>query len=195
MRLLNQEFDHTLDTENFDLAIVQGIPGFYHRFGYSYALPLENHINMPLHVLPEAQEKDEYSFRLARVEDIPYLLQEDQIYRDHFSLSTFRDKANWTYLLTAGLNTEYGSEFWIMEHRNHPKVYCRIPKQGFGRGLILSEISEHITYAALRRLLSFCKKLANERGKPYIRLNLHHDSTASKMAIAMGAEQGKTYAW
>lgn len=195
MRILNKEFDKTLDTEKFDLAVIQGIPGFYHRFGYYYSLPLENHINLPLHLIPEVQEKDKYSFHLASVEDIPYLLQEDQIYREHFSISTFRDKANWRYLLTDSLKTEYGSEYWIMEHRDNQKFYCRIPRHGFGSGLILSEISDSITYEALRHLLFFSKKLANERNKPYIRLNLHQDSTASKMAISMGAEHGKTYAW
>ena len=196
MRTLNREFDKTLDEEKFDLAVIQGIPGFYHQFGYHYAIPLENHINMPLHLILETQEKDNYSFRLARVEDIPYLLQADQTYREHFSLSTFRDKANWKYLLTDSLNTEYGSEYWIMEHRDKPsQFYFRIPRHGFGSGLILSEISENITYEALWYLLSFCKKHAIERKKPYLRLNLHHDSTASKMAISMGAEQGKTYAW
>jgi predicted N-acetyltransferase YhbS len=196
MRILNNEFDKTLDEEEYDLAVIQGIPGFYHRFGYHYAIPLENHINMPLHLISEEQEKDNYSFRLALVKDIPYLLQADQTYREHFSLSTFRDKANWKYLLTDSLNTEYGSEFWIMEHRDKSaQFYCRIPRHGFGSGLILSEISENITYEAFRYLLSFCKKQALERKKPYIRLNLHHDSTASKMAISMGAEQGKTYAW
>jgi predicted N-acetyltransferase YhbS len=195
MRILNKEFDETLDTEKFDLAVIQGIPGFYHRFGYYYSLPLENHINMPLHLIPEEQEKNKYSFHLASVEDTPYLLQQDQIYREHFSISTFRDKANWKYLLTDSLKTEYGSEYWIMEHRDNPKFYCRIPKHGFGSGLILSEISDTITYEALGHLLFFCKKLANERNKPYIRLNLHQDSRASKMAVSMGAEQGKTYAW
>jgi hypothetical protein len=196
MRTLNKEFDKTLDTEKFDLAVIQGIPGFYHRFGYYYSLPLENHINMPLHLVPEEQDKDAYSFRLASVEDIPYLLQEDQIYRKHFSISTFRDNANWKYLLTDSLNTEYGSEYWIMEHRNKlEQIYFRIPRHGFGTGLILSEISESITYEALGYLLFFCKKLANKRNKPYIRFNLHHDSTASLMAKSMGADQGKTYAW
>jgi predicted acetyltransferase len=196
MRTLNREFDKTLDEAKFDIAVIQGIPGFYHQFGYHYAIPLENHINMPLHLISEKQEKDNYSFRLASVEDIPYLLQADQTYREHFSLSTFRDKANWKYLLTDSLNTEYGSEYWIMEHRDKSsQFYFRIPRHGFGSGLILSEISENITYKALSYLFSFCKKHAIERKKPYIRLNLHHDSTASKMAISMGAEQGKTYAW
>jgi predicted acetyltransferase len=52
MRTLNREFDKTLDEEKFDLAVIQGIPGFYHQFGYHYAIPLENHINMPLHISP-----------------------------------------------------------------------------------------------------------------------------------------------
>ncbi len=196
IRILNNEFDETLDEEKFDLAVIQGIPGFYHRFGYHYSIPLENHINMPLHLISEEKEKDTYSFHLASVEDIPYLLQEDQTYRERFSLSTFRDNANWKYLLTDSLNTEYGSEYWIMEHRDKSEqFYFRIPRQGFGSGLILSEISESITYEALRHLLSFCKKLAIERNKPYIRLNLHQDSTTSKMAVSMGADQGKTYAW
>jgi predicted N-acetyltransferase YhbS len=196
MRILNTEFDKTLDDEQFDLAVIQGIPGFYHRFGYHYVIPLENHINMPLHLIPEEEEKENYSFRRISVEDIPYLLQEDQTYRDHFSLSTFRDDANWKYLLTDSLTTDYRSDYWMMEHRNNSaQYYCRIPRHGFGSGLILSEISENITYEALRRLLSFLKQLALERNKPYIRLNLHHDSTASTMAISMGAQQGKTYAW
>ena len=34
MRILNKEFDKTLEEEKFDLAVIQGIPGFYHQFGY-----------------------------------------------------------------------------------------------------------------------------------------------------------------
>jgi predicted N-acetyltransferase YhbS len=195
MRRLIEEFEKTLDAEQFDLAVIQGIPGFYHRFGYYYALPLENHINLPLHIIPEAPEKDAYAFRRAGVVDIPFLLREDHSYRDHFSIATVRDDENWRYLLTDNLDTEYGSDFWIMDHQGSPHVYCRIPKQGFGSGLILSEVSEHITYEALRHLLVFCKQLAEARKKPYIRLNLHPASTAGKMAVSMGAEQGKTYAW
>ena len=196
MRTLNKEFDSTLDEEKFDLAVIQGIPGFYHRFGYHYAIPLENHINLPLHLIPKKQERSEYSFRPASIEDIPYLLQEDQIYRESLSLSVCRDTANWTYLLTESVNTEYGSEYWIMEHQDATRrFYCRIPKQGFGTGLILSEISENITYDAFHELLVFCRTLAVERKKPYIRFNLPTHATASRFTLSMGAHHEKCYAW
>ena len=196
MRILNREFDKTLEEERFDLAVIQGIPGFYHQFGYSYSIPLENHINLPLHVIPEKQEQDVHTFRLACEKDIPYLMQEDESYRTYFSLSSFRDEAHWKYLLTESLKTEYGSEYWILEHKENTETfYCRIPGHGFGTGLIVSEISENITFDALSSLFSFCKQKAIERKKPYIRLNLHNDSIAGRMAISMGTKQGTPYAW
>ena len=196
MRLLNQEFDKTLEEESYDLAVIQGIPGFYQQFGYSYAVPLENHINLPLHVIPSKRQQDGYTFRLAGEEDIPYLMKDDASYRASLSLSSFRDEAHWRYLLNESQKTEYGSEFWIMEHKETAeRYYCRIPGQGFGTGLIVSEISEDITFDALSSLFSFCKQQAEEKQKPIIRLNLPNDSVAGRAAISMGAKEGTPYAW
>ncbi|QTA91727.1 GNAT family N-acetyltransferase [Desulfonema magnum] len=196
MRILNKEFDKTLAAEKFDLAVIQGIPGFYHNFGYHYAVAMENHINMPLHIIPDEQDKDGYTFRIAGLKDIPYLMEEDESYRKFFSVSAFRDEANWKYLFGQSLKTEYGSEFWIMENKDKCEKFCfRIPQEGFGKGLIISEISAYITYDALIRLFTFCKHKAAERNKPYIRLNLHNESMAGKTAISMGAEKGNPYAW
>lgn len=198
MRRLNGEFDQVLEEERFDLSIIQGISGFYHQFGFHYALPLENHINVPLHAVAEKEDddRDRYSFRLAELDDIPFLLREDEVYRGRFSIATFRDEANWRYMLTESRETEYGSEFWIMEAKgSDERFYFRIPQGGFGKGLIVSEISDGIGYEALEYLLLFCKEKAVERDKPYVRLNLHNDSTAGRMAIGMGAEAGRPYAW
>ena len=198
MHQLNTEFDLTLQEEGFDLAMIQGIPGFYQQFGFHYALPLENHINVALHTISGKEDgaRDTFTIRLADTADIPFLLQQDEIYRSRFSVATVRDESNWRYLLTESRATEYGSEFWIMEQQGvGPRFYCRIPKDGFGTGLIVSEISDDISFGAMEELLRFCGQKAQERDKPYIRLNLHSDSSAGRMAVAMGAEAGKPYAW
>lgn len=196
MKILNREFDQTLDEEKFDLAVIQGIPGFYHRFGYRYAIPLENHINLPLHGLPDEPANAGYFIRPAGLDDIDFLLQEDKTYRKFYHISAVRDEDNWRYLLTESRKTEYGSDFWIIERRDSAEsFYCRMPREGFGKGLIISEISEGISHEAVMSLFSFFKKKAGELGKPYIRLNLHNDSISGKTAIHMGAEKGKPYAW
>jgi predicted N-acetyltransferase YhbS len=196
MRRLNQEFDRTLAEEEFDLSIIQGIPGFYHQFGFYYSIPLENHINIPFHLVPDELEEEPYTFHLAGVEDIPFLIEEDSAYRKSFSLSSRRDEAIWRYMLTESSKTEYGSEFWIGKQKDgEEQFYCRIPKEGFGKGLVVSEISEKIGHDALNHLFFFCKQKALERDKPYVRLNLHNESTVGKIAIAMGIPEGKPYAW
>jgi len=196
MRALNTEFDATLREGSFDLAVIQGTPGFYQQFGFSYAVPLENHINLPLHVISEEREGDPFTFRLAGLGDIPFLMKEDEAYRAEFSLSAVRDEAIWRYLLTHSLGTEYGSEFWIMERcAGAERFYCRIPAQGFGTGLIVSEVSAVISAAGLEQLFAFCGQIARERNKPYIRLNVHDESRGARVAIGMGAKQQMPYAW
>ena len=75
------------------------------------------------------------------------------------------------------------------------RVAGEIPRQGFGSGLILSEISQDMSVTALHHLFAFCKKEAEQRQLAYIRLNLHNDSTAGRLAVAMGAKPGSPYAW
>jgi predicted N-acetyltransferase YhbS len=196
MKLLHREFEATLEEEGFDLSVVQGIAGFYHRFGYHYSIPLETHIDIPLHLVPQLSFEEAYDFRLAEVGDTPFLRGEDERYRKSNFLSVYRDDTHWKYLLTYSQKTEYGSEFWIMEGRKtDDRYYFRIPQEGFGAGLIVSEISEGISDDGLLNLLAFCKSKAAERVKPYIRLNLSSESTAAKTALSFGASSGRPYAW
>ncbi len=57
MTRLNHHFDTHVKTAEFDLCIIQGIPGFYHNFGYHYALEFENHIDLPVALIPEPVNK------------------------------------------------------------------------------------------------------------------------------------------
>ncbi|MCP4132581.1 MAG: GNAT family N-acetyltransferase [bacterium] len=198
MKVLNSEFDKTIQEEGFDLAFIQGIPGFYDQFGFNYSIGLDNFITVSFHQIKDRENENAYSFRKGDSQDIPYLMEEDAAYRKIASVSSFRDKEAWEYLFSHSLKTEYGSEYWIMESKGDTdtmeKFYFRIPAQGFGEGLIVSEISMGITVPAMEHLLAFCKKLAKERDKPSIRLGVNSGSPAGKIALAMGAEQGVEHA-
>jgi len=92
-KLLNREFDRTLEEEQFDLAVIQGIPGFYHKFGYHYAVAMENHIVLPLEKIPDAFHNSNYTFRLACQDDIPFLMKEDETYRSRYLVSSVRSES------------------------------------------------------------------------------------------------------
>jgi hypothetical protein len=194
-RRLNTALDAELAAGEYDLAIIQGIPGFYHQFGYHYAILLENHLNLELRSV-DAEGANGWQLRQASLEDIPFLVQQDALYRRAYFLSAKRDEANWRYLLTHSLETEYASEYWIGENSNgDDRFYARLPFNGFGEGQIVSEVSETISFAGMQALLTLSKSRAKERGKPYIRFNLHNDSRPGRLAIAVGGQPGRPYAW
>ncbi|MCP4579190.1 MAG: GNAT family N-acetyltransferase, partial [Deltaproteobacteria bacterium] len=83
MKQLNRAFDRTLRKENFHMAIIQGIPGFYHHFGFYYAVDFENHIDFPFYAVPEIPDAG-YSIRLGTVEDIDFFMAEDRVTQNAF---------------------------------------------------------------------------------------------------------------
>ena len=198
IRELIKRFDQTVAVEEYDLAVINGIRGFYRQFGYCYTLPVENHVNLALDMIPHRPAENAYTFRLADESDIPLLMTQDEAYRKSFSIATFRDEAAWKYLLNDRFHTMYGSEFWLMEHRdNADKFYCRIPLNSHfgGKGLLVGEISEDISDEALTSLFAFLKQKAIEGEKPFIRFNLHNDTSAAQTAISLGAIPRGHSAW
>jgi hypothetical protein len=182
--------------DNFDLAVIQGIPGFYHKFGYHYAIPMENHINLSLYQIIDNQVNSNYVFSLAEYSDIPFLNQEDEEFRKKHSLSSVKNEEKWKYLLGEGKQTEYAAEFWIVKNSSTKETtYFKIMLFGFGTGLIISEIGETASYDDIIEILLFCKKKAIERQKPYIRLNISNLSDTAKIAFSMGAQKSLPYAW
>jgi len=195
-KLLNREFDQILQEEQFDLAVIQGIPGFYHKFGYHYSVALENHINVPFQVIPDFGYNKSYSFRLAGKKDIPFLMREDKKYRNSYLLSSLRTEEHWEYIFSQGPKTDCASEFWIMQHKaTQERHYFRIVFKGFGTGLIVSEVSEDMPEQAVIGALNFCRQKASELKKSYIRLNIHSKTGVAQKVFSMGVSDCKSYAW
>ncbi len=198
IREVLKRIEKTVAAESFDLMVINGISGFYRQFGYCFALPVENHVNLALDLIPDQSVKNSYSFRLADESDIPFLMKQDEAYRRKFSLASFRDEAAWKYLLNDRFHTMFGSEFWLMEHGgNGDDFYCRIPLTSHfgGKGLLVGEISEDITYEALEAMLDFLKGKAIEEDKPFIRFNLHNETRAVKKVMSLGATWEGQFAW
>ena len=189
---LNKLFDQSVATDGFDLAIIQGIPGFYHKFGYHYSLPIDNHVNLEWRQIPAIKEP-RAQFRLATEQDIDFLMEQDEITAAHFESSNFRNRETWQYLLTHSKATEYGSDFWIAESDNTATAYFRRCYTGFGDGMIVSEASENIPYTLAIELLNFLKQENTKHNKPYLRLNLSNQSCLSKIAHQLGAPIGNPY--
>jgi hypothetical protein len=146
------------------------------------------------HALPMGPGAADGRLREADTADIAALMENDVAYRTALNFATLRSRENWEYMFGPGKKTEYGSDFYVVEGVGDA-AYFRISREGFGDGLIVSELSWDIRAATLDALLPRLRAIAIERSKPYIRFNLPPESRPGRMLIARGAHHSHSWAW
>lgn len=195
-RALNARFDELLRAGGYHLSHIQGIPYFYRQFGYEYAMPLEAWWRLELHMATGAPPPGSgHTCRPATPDDAPAL---NRLYGEvvaALDVAALRDEAVWRYMLGPGLGTETGAETWlVLDGAGAPAGYFRVAHHGFGDGLIVAEASQLGPDAALAALAEI-RRLAAERGKPFVRLNLPESAPLVTVARGLGAYDGHAYAW
>jgi predicted N-acetyltransferase YhbS len=193
IRALDKRFKELLREGGFHLSHIQGIPYFYRQFGYEYALPLENQWRIELRHIPTTPDPP-VSFRLATIDDIPALMRFYEAANRPLNISALRSSEVWRYLLEHTDHTATETKTWLLEVDGQPVAYVRIPRYGFGEGLIVSEASR-LDGTLANTLLGWLKAAAMERGKPYIRFNLSTENDLLKIARGYGAYDGGGYQW
>lgn len=195
--VLMERFNEWLDECEYDLSHIQGIPYYYRRYGYDYALPLEPHLNLELRDVPAAPEDEAQAFaiRLAGESDVPALnALYDEAARG-LDLSAVRDEATWRYLLAHTADTAMEADTWVITGADGQLIgYWRVFREGFGEGLIVSEASQ-LPHRAAQAALRHLKTLAEQRGKPYIRLAMAANASLARTAQAWGAREAGGYEW
>lgn len=195
VRLLMSRHRELLREGEFDLSHIQGIPYFYRQFGYEYAMPLDVHWNLELHSLPDKSAESAYCFRLATAQDIPVLMRFYSEATKTLSISTLRDESVWRYLLEHSPSTVVGAETWLVtDADDQPIGYFRLPFEGFGNGLIVNETSR-LNHEIAAAVLIHLKGITQERGKPYIRLDLPDNNDLVRVAAGFNAHNDGHYAW
>ncbi len=197
IRLLNKRFVELLIRDEFLMSHIQGIAFFYKQFGYEYAIPLEGGFRIDPHYVEETLvgNSQKIKFRKATKMDIPIL---EIIYEKSalkFDITSIREEQIWNFLLGPAMSCDSTMEIWnILDENDNITGYFRITQVGFGEGLILTEVS-NLTYVIAQAVLKKLKDLCKEYNKPFIRLNIHQNTTLTKVALNLGAINLGHYAW
>ena len=193
IRALDKRFKELLREGEFHLSHIQGIPYFYRQFGYEYTLPLEAQWRIELRHIGTTPDPA-INFRLATTDDIPALMQFYEDPNRRLNISAVRSVDVWRYLLEHADDSANITHTWLIEAEGQPVAYVRIPRYGFGEGLIVTEASP-LDVNLANTLLGWLKSVAIERDKPYIRFNLSTENDLLKIARGYGAYDGGGYQW
>jgi hypothetical protein len=192
-----ERFNELLEMGHYDISHIQRIPYFYRQFGYEFAIPLEPRWRVDLDKIPDTDKgkNKRFTFHPAGSEDLPELMRLFNEANRRLKVRTVRQESVWHYLLGPSLETEMAADTWIVMNKLEDSVsYFRASRHGFGAGLIVSEAGP-MTHDVALAVLSKCKGLAEEKRKPYIRLNLPEGSDLVETSRALGAYNPRSWAW
>lgn len=193
-RALDARFKALLAEGGYDLSHIQGIPYFYRRFGYEYAMPLETWCRVELHQFA-GEPPPGHALQPAGSHDLATLISLADAAAAQLAVSSVRGERVWRYLLGPSLPTETGGEPYLITGADGEVAgYLRVMRAGFGDGLICGEASL-MGAGAARAALHWLVAEARRRGKPYVRLNLPPGHILNRVALANGAHDGGGYAW
>jgi GNAT superfamily N-acetyltransferase len=187
-------FEQRLRERGCLLSQIQGIPYYYRQFDYEYALPLEGGLRLEMRHVPEPLEAA-FTFHPATPDDVPVLMQLYDEAAQNLAIHSLRDEAIWCYLLKYTEGTGMVRDTWLIQDAdaNVAGYFC-VPKYHFGEELAVSEVS-NLGFDAALAVLNQLKRLALEREKPGLRLNLPAGCTLMRLARSLDAYDLGTYAW
>ncbi len=190
---LVDEFNRRFLEGGYELSMIAGIPGFYKRYGYQYAIPLENQFFLELRDI-EDYRGDEYSIVQANNSDCEVIAS---FYREHvasYTLASEHRAQEYAFMMDRRYDSELEADLYMVMRGDAPAGYFKVSLHGFTEGLNLSEASS-MDFEGSMAVLGFLKALAVERGKPFIKLSLPEFHDLVRIALALGGYRHWGYEW
>ncbi len=195
-RLMNERFAGRMADEEFDMSLIQGIPGFYGNFGYHYAIPLENQVFIELHsiIQDDGAARCPCSIRKARDDDYEFIAGRYAAHSSGYGISSIITADHYRFMADLSYDAETDAEFFVVCEEGAPAGYFKVALHGFTDGLMLSEVSD-MRYEHYSAVLGYLKALALDRGKPFIKCVLPGFHEFTRVACAMGGYHRWSYQW
>ena len=103
-------YHRLLAEQQYDLSLIEGIPYYYRRFGYAYALDHRCDASLPVTCIPDEWEAELLRLRPAQPEDAALLTHLFERETERLDLHVLRTAEYWRYILA---HMELG--VWVVE--------------------------------------------------------------------------------
>lgn len=201
----------------FSLSTIQGIPYFYRRFGYEYAVPL-----IPKIILPPVQSlmqagafsgtgagiKAAYTagstasstaVRKAEISDIPMMSERFKELSLGLGVKADRSPDHWVYLLgkaQSSFETAVDRRI-LLDGLGKPVGWIGFQRECFGPTLAIAEASlpDPGSGWSAGAMLSLAEYIRAEEGLPHITVLLPRSHPVAVAAAGLGGQVCREYAW
>ena len=170
----------------YDFLIIEGIPYFYRRYGFNYAVPMTGE-KIDLEGL-KLQNKDFLQIRKATLDDLDFLVEEYKKTTKIYDLVKIKDREIIRAQISGYDSSVISKDYFILEKNNKKIAYFTLNK---GKTLEICDISPYLTFSQYENILSYFK---NKKYKT-LKTDLKKENKFIKYLRVKGSKKTASYAY
>jgi predicted acetyltransferase len=194
IKRLIEEFHKDGERQEYDIAVIEGIPYFYRQFGYEYAVPLLEETKIRLNQIPEWKSKIKiWPFAEKDILEARVLLEKSQ---RKFYVHSVRDETIWKVQQKTGIASDPEPfQCYKVEEQGKMTAYFRLKEIPKEKELVLTEITE-VDQLGAQAVLNFLKNYGDQHNLETLSANISYEEPfIEHLACIGGMKRVPTYAW
>ncbi|WP_425448327.1 GNAT family N-acetyltransferase [Dethiothermospora halolimnae] len=185
-RLSEMFFDECVKGD-YSITLLEGIPNFYRKYGFNYAVPMENE-SLNLSDI-ETNHYENIKIRKANKEDINLINKEHIKATDKLGFCKYKEKEIIDAQMHSYTSKVTTKEYYILEEDNNIKGYFTLNDDN---GIKVTDISYNLPFKFYEKVLSFLKK---EKSMKQLSANIPNNTKFTKFLRIKGSKREGQYAW
>ncbi len=194
IRKLNEAFEQRVEEYKLPMIIIAGIPYYYRKLGYEYAIKMGGSLTFPLEQIPKLKKSEKEPISIEEVTENTFheYLQAREKRNAYLDFYRLISESEFSYLSSGKLSEEAVYKFHIVR-QNQKVVGIFILAIDWG-ALEISELwVEDINH--LISILRFLKKIAKRKQLPLRIYPPSRPAIAQTLEALSRSKFGRPYAW
>lgn len=189
---LNRLYEQIMAERGYIISVIRGIPYYYRKLGYEFALPLDHRIFLSLSKIPQDDLKF-LTIRKADLNDMDFIANKYNQYYDDFFITNIFDKNCYISKFCNDYYKDFKTSTYVIETGGEPMAYFTFGKTYDNKGYDIKPSC--INREGGIKILQFIKKIVNIENLDQVDLAVREGTELAELIREYEGTTYDTYAW
>ncbi len=188
--ILNEVYEVIMEQKGYVFSVIRGVPYYYRKFGYEFALNLDERIVLNNDQIP-SKKVEEISIRKATIQDLDFIKSIYNNQNKKFFITNRFSRKNFYYKF---MNVDFDNNFsstYLIEVKGRLKSFFSLGMSydSIGYSLVVPEVNEE----CMIKIVQFVNTLNKEKDQIVFQIN--SDTKFSQYICSIGGKKSSGYGW
>ncbi|NVM46407.1 MAG: GNAT family N-acetyltransferase [Candidatus Lokiarchaeota archaeon] len=189
---LNNLYERIMAETGYIISVIRGIPYYYRKLGYEFAIPLDHRMLLSLSKIP-LEDLNFLEIRKANSDDINFIANNYNKFYDNYFISNVLDRDCYISKFFNDYFNEFKASTYIIETGGKSIAYFTFGKTYENLGYDIKTL--HINRECSIKILQFTKEIARIENPDKVDLAVREDTDLAELICELGGVTYDSYGW